>query len=243
MSSNNDILIIGHAGGKKMGPENTIKVFKKAIKLKVDYIELDVRLSKDKEVVLFHDPDTLNITKVPGLVKNKTLKELKSLDVGEGERIPTLREVIDLATNKIKLLLHIAAANMEHQIINILREYDYIDMTIISCMVHRYLFKYRELKPKLKLAALVNLYSEELPKWDVRKNLIDSAVNNKFYALNPEYHIVDSKFVTYAHQRNLKIFPWTVNEESIMRNLIAMGVDAIMTDDIALLHKVLGSSY
>ncbi len=243
MNQNNDILIIGHACGKIMGPENTLKAFRKAIELKADYIELDVRMSKDNEVVIFHDPDIFSIAAEPGLVKNKTLKELKSLDVGEGERIPTFREVIELSNHKVNLIMHIGAAHMEAQIINLLREYDYIEMTIISCMIHRYLFKYRKLEPNLKLAALVNLYSETLPKWDVRKNLIDTATNNKFYAINPEYHIVDTQFITYAHQKNLKIFVWTVNEESIMRKLITLGVDGIMTDDIALLNQVLGRFY
>ena len=243
MNFKNKILVVGHAGGKTTGPENTIKAFKKAIELEADYIEFDVRLSKDNEIVIFHDPDTFNITAVPGLVKDRTLKELKTLNVGEGEKIPTFQEVIELANYKINLLLHINAAHMEDQIINLLKEYEYIEMTIVSCMVQRHLFKYRDLEPKLKLATLENLYSEEFPKWDVRRNLIDNAVNNKFYAINPEYHLIDAQFITYAHQKNLKTLPWTVNEESIMRKLIDLGVDGIITDDIALLNKVLGRSY
>ncbi|MFX0153618.1 MAG: glycerophosphodiester phosphodiesterase, partial [Candidatus Hodarchaeota archaeon] len=77
----------------------------------------------------------------------------------------------------------------------------------------------------------------------IRKKLIDNAVKNKFYAINPEYHIIDAQFVTYAHQKDLKIFPWTVNEEIIMRKLIDLGVDGIMTDDIILLNKALEKSF
>ncbi len=243
MNYKNNTLIFGHAGGKKTGPENTLKAFKRAIELKADYIEFDVRMSKDNEIVIFHDPDTANITSVPGLVKNKTLKELKTLNVGEGEKIPTFREVIELANHKINLLLHINVPRMEEQIINLLRDYDYIENTIISCMVHRYLFKYQDLEPNLKLAALENLYSEEFPKWEYRRKLIDNAVNNNFYAINPEYHLVDNQFILYAHQKNLKIFPWTINEENIMRKLIDLNIDGIITDDIALLNQVLGRSY
>jgi len=243
MNFESKTLVIGHAGGKTTGPENTLKAFKRAIQLKADYIELDLRLCKDHEIVIFHDPDTFNITGVPGLVKDKTLKELKTLNVGEGEKMPTFQEVIELANSKINLLLHIADAHMEDQIINLLKEYAYIEKTIVSCMIHRYLFKYRGLEPNLKLAALENLYSEELAKWDIRRKLIDNAIKNKFYAINPEYHIVDAQFITYAHQRNLKIFPWTVNEESIMRKLIDLGVDGIITDDISLLNEALGKSF
>ncbi len=242
MSFKNKILIVGHAGGKKTGPENSLKAFKKAIELKTNYIEFDVRLSKDNEIVIFHDPDTFNITSVPGLVKDKTLKELKTLDIGEGERIPTFREIIEVTNYKINLLLHINVPHMEVQIINLLREYDYLERTIISCMIHKYLFKYRELEPKLKLAALENLYSTEFPKWEIRRKLIENAANNEFYAINPEYHLVDAQFVAYAQEKKIKIFPWTVNEESIMRELIDLGVDGIMTDDIQLLKKVLNKN-
>jgi glycerophosphoryl diester phosphodiesterase len=240
MNSKNKILIIGHAGGKKAGPENTLKVFKKAIELKADYIEFDVRLSKDNEIVIIHDPDTYNASAVPGLVKNKTLRELKTLNVGEGEKIPTFREIIEIANHKINLLLHICSPNMEDQIINILREYDYIKMTIVSCMIHRYLFKYRDLEPTLWLAALENMYYKEFPTWNVRSKLINKAMNNKFYAINPEYHLVDAQFVAYAHQSNLKIFPWTINDRNDIQSLINLGIDGIITDDIPLVKNLLG---
>jgi glycerophosphoryl diester phosphodiesterase len=233
-----EILIVGHAGGKKTAPENTLKAFKKAIKLKADYIEFDVRLSKDNEIVIMHDPDTFNATGVPGLVKNKTLKELKELDVGEGEKIPTFREIIELANHKIKLLLHINVTNMENQIITILRQHDYLEMTIVSCMVHKYLFTYRKIEPELKLAALENLYYNELPKWDIRKKLINNAANNQLYAINPEYHLIDAQFVAYAHKNNLKIFPWTVNDKYDMEFLINLGIDGLITDDIPLARQL-----
>ena len=239
MKINTKILTFAHAGGKKDLPENTLKAFRNAIKLKADYIELDLRLAKDNEIIIFHDPDTFNITSIPGLVKDKTLEELKRLDVGEGERIPTFQEVVELADHKIGLLLHIAAANMEAQIIKILREFDYIDMTIASCMIHKYLLKLRALESKLKLAALENLYYKEFPTWDIRKKLVDRAVNNKFWAINPEYHFVDHQFVEYSHQNDLKVFPWTVNVSEDINSLLQLGVDGIITDDIPLIKELI----
>jgi glycerophosphoryl diester phosphodiesterase len=239
MNYKNKIVSFAHAGGKKTLPENTLKAFRNAIELGADFIEFDLRLSKDNEIVIFHDPDTYDITSVPGLIKDSTLKELKMLNVGDGETMPTFREVVELADHKINLLLHIAAANMEAQIVSLLREYDYIDMTIASCMVYKYLFKLRDIEPKLKLAAIEDLRSEEIPNWKTRKKLIDNAANSKVYAINPEYHLIDSEFVTYAHQRKLKIFPWTVNDKNEMESLIHQGVDGIITDDVPLINKLL----
>lgn len=240
MTYGDKILTFAHAGGKKTAPENSLKAFKKAIELKADFIELDVKVSKDGEIVIFHDPDTVNITGVVGLLKDMTLKELKLLDVGEGEKIPTFREVVELADHKVSLLLHIAAANTEKQIINILREYDYIETTIVSCMIHKYLVKFRELEPKLKLAALENLHYDELPKWNIRKKLIDNAAKKNFFAINPEYHLVDNQFVIYAHQKNLKVFPWTVNDKNAIQTLINYRINGIITDDIPLINILLG---
>ena len=240
MNLKKKIFIVGHAGGKKTGPENSLKAFKKAIELKADFIELDLRISKDNQIVIIHDPDTLNSTGIPGLVKDKTLQQLKKLDIGRGEKIPTFREVLELIDNKIKLLLHINSSNIEKQIVNLLREYQYVEKTIISCMIHKYLFKYRNLESALKLAALVNLNQEDLPSWKIRKKLIDDALRNKFYAINPEYHLVDTQFVEYAHQNNLKVYPWTVNEKEAIQFMIDISVDGIISDDIPLLKSLLG---
>jgi len=241
MKYKNKILIVGHAGGKKTGPENSLKAFKKAIDLKAEFIEFDVRISKDNQIVIIHDPDTLSSTGTPGLVKDKTLQELKNLDIGGGEKIPTFREVLELTDNRINLLLHINVSNIEKQIVNLLREYQYVENTIVSCMVNKFLFKYRLLEPHLKLAALVNIHFEEnnFPSWEIRKKLIDDALESKFYAINPEYHLVDNQFVAYAHQRNLKVFPWTVNEKEDILSMIDIGVDGIITDDIPLLKSLL----
>lgn len=242
MNFKNKILIFGHAGGKKTAPENSLKAFKKAIELKADFIELDLRFSKDNEVVIIHDPDTLNSTGVPGLVKDKTLQQLKRLEIGEGEAIPTFREVLELIDNKIRLLLHINAPNIEKPIINLLREYNYLEKTLVSCMIHKYLFKYRLLEPNLKLAALVNFHYEEdnHPSWKIRKKFIDDALENNFYAINPEFHLVDTQFVAYAHQCNLKVYPWTINKKGDIQRMINIGVDGIISDDIPLLKSLLG---
>jgi len=98
-----DILIIGHKGASAIAPENTLKAFKKAIELKADMVEFDIHKTKDGEIVIIHDSDTLSITGVQGLIKEMTLEEIKKLDAGEGEKIPTLLELIKVAKEKVGL--------------------------------------------------------------------------------------------------------------------------------------------
>ena len=97
MNTNNKrkTLIFGHRGASSDAPENTLKAFNKAIELEAEYIEFDAHQSKDGEIVIIHDGNTLRTTGHFGFIKKMTLAELKELDFGEGEKILTLQELID----------------------------------------------------------------------------------------------------------------------------------------------------
>ncbi len=80
-----NFIVIGHRGACYFEPENTLRSFKKALQLKCKYIECDVRLSEDNQVVIMHDETLDRTTNGKGFVKNYTLKELKKLDAGKKE--------------------------------------------------------------------------------------------------------------------------------------------------------------
>ena len=87
-----NFFIIGHRGACYYEPENTLRSFKKALKLKCKYIECDVRLTKDNKIVIMHDETVNRTTNGKGSVKDFTLKELKKLNAGKGDKIPTVQE-------------------------------------------------------------------------------------------------------------------------------------------------------
>jgi len=102
------VIVIAHRGFSGGAPENTISAFKKAIEVGSDMIELDVRFSKDGEIVVIHDETLERTTTGKGRVIEKTISELKQLDAGSkfhssfsGEKIPTLRDVLQLAHRQI----------------------------------------------------------------------------------------------------------------------------------------------
>ena len=94
--SEKNIFVAAHRGWCSKYPENTMLAFKKAIELGVDQIETDIRITKDNELVLIHDATLDRTTNGTGKVCDHTLAELKQLDAGNGEQIPTLRELLDL---------------------------------------------------------------------------------------------------------------------------------------------------
>lgn len=94
--SRGNIFVAAHRGWCAKYPENTILAFKKAMELGVDQIETDIRITKDNELVLMHDASLERTTNGTGKVCEHTLAELKQLDAGGGEQIPTLRELFEL---------------------------------------------------------------------------------------------------------------------------------------------------
>ena len=89
-------LVVAHRGASAYEPENTLRAFRRAIELGADMSELDVHLSKDGHPIIMHNATVEKTTNGAGAIKDMTLAELKHLDAGQGERIPTLQEVIDL---------------------------------------------------------------------------------------------------------------------------------------------------
>ncbi|MBY8980769.1 MAG: hypothetical protein KGD72_10285 [Candidatus Lokiarchaeota archaeon] len=239
MNINDRIIIMGHRGASKIAPENTLKAFKEAIRLKADAIEFDVQETVEGEIVIIHDYDTLRIAGTEGIVEQMTLKELKKLNFGNGEQIPTLLELIELAKDKISLNCEIKVEGIAKKIIHIFQDADILDSTIVSSFLHEELIKIQKIEPQLKLATLVPTEAGKFSDWNYKKKLIDFTSENNYYAINPLYKLADKQFIEYAHKKNIKVFPWTVDSGIAMKKLINMGTDGIITNDISRLKEVL----
>lgn len=233
------MIIMGHRGANSIAPENTLKAFQKAIELGADYVEFDVHESKDGELVIIHDEDTFRTTGQKGLIKNMSLKELKALDCGEGEQIPTLKELINLSKGKIGLNCEVKAEGIVNKIIKAFREADIIDSTMISSFLHDELVKAQKIEPKLRIASLEPTGEGGAIDWARKKTMLQFVIKNNFFAINPLYTLVDQKFVDLAHENSVKVYPWTVDSKIGMKKLIKMGVDGIITNDISRAKELL----
>jgi len=226
-------VIIAHRGASSIAPENTLKAFKKAIELEADYIELDLHETKDGALVITHDEDLHRITGTTGLIKNFTLEQLKSLNFGEGEKIPTIQEVINLIKGKISLNCEIKVKNISEKVIKVFKKYQFIDSVIISSFLHDELLKFQKNEPNLKLASLEPVQYEKSYTWELKKKMIQFCVDNNLFAINPFYPIVDQQFVDLAHNHNVKVFPWTVDLKPLIKKLLRFSVDGIITNDVS----------
>ena len=96
----NGVWVVGHRGFKAVAPENTIASFEAAAAVGTDYMELDVHQTKDGELILMHDAKVDRTTDGKGAVRDLTFAEIRKLDAGKGQQVPTLREALAWAKQK-----------------------------------------------------------------------------------------------------------------------------------------------
>ena len=228
--------VFGHRGWSAQYPENTMASFIAALEIGVDGLEFDVHLSKDGNIVIIHDADLSRTTNGQGYVEDYTLEELRQLDAGSwfdenfaGQVIPTLDEVLELASlqaRPVKLNIELKLgrapyAGLGDKVWEKVLSYGLKNETIISSFNH---FALRDLKRAHKDANIAILYQEGMvDPWRYAMFL-------EAEGLHPHYLTFDESVVKDRHARGRAIRPYTVNDVRKMNELMAWGVDAIITD-------------
>ena len=154
--SEKNIFVAAHRGFCAKYPENTMIAFRKALELGVDQIETDIRITKDKELVLIHDATLERTTNGVGRVCDYTLAELRQLDAGNGETIPTLRELFELVKDHPSITLDLefkeypvdgweeTAFDTCDQILAMVEEYHFAERCVINSFhqkLNEYIYK------------------------------------------------------------------------------------------------------
>lgn len=230
-----ETLVIAHRGDSKNAPENTLSSFKRAVEIGSDGMELDVQLSKDGYLVVIHDERVDRTTDGIGYVKDYTLKELKRLNAGIkfgrnyiNEKIPTLAEVFELLEDK-SILVNIEIKSglisypgIEEKLVNCVFDYNFEDLVLISSFNHYSLKTVKEIEPRLNIGLLYECGLVE--PWHIANRM-------HAYSLHPFYVNIIPEVVKGCKSNNVKLFPWTIDDEELMKNMIRLGVDGIITND------------
>jgi glycerophosphoryl diester phosphodiesterase len=213
-------LHIGHRGARAYEPENTIRSFARAIELGVNAVELDVRKTKDNELVVIHDDKVDRTTNGKGLVSELTLKEIKSFVTDKGEKIPTLEEALDFLDRKVKILIELKEVGVEDKVVKIVKDKGLEDNVIIISFHEEALRRIREINDKVEVGLI----------YVKHKDPIKAALDLKANYLLPMYKFVHSAFVKKAHQNGLKVIVWTINTPEEAHEYANKGVDGIASD-------------
>lgn len=213
------MLIIGHRGAAGLERENTISSFKKAQQLGVDMIELDVRRSKDGELVVIHDADLKKVFGIRKKVAHLTLVQLKTFTGGE---IPTLKEA--LASIKMPLDVHVKIHGAEKQLLKELKNFPH--KVLISSTFPGVLKKIRALDGKVQLGLVVG--KGELHLMPILHYLTKKV---DLHSIHPSYQIVSKASIGLIRKSSKrKIFVWTVNTVKQFEKVSKLGVDGVFTD-------------
>lgn len=142
-----------HRGAMCHAPENTLAAFEKAIAFDTYRIELDVRRSRDGEIVVMHDATVDRTTDGTGKVADLTLDELKQLKVGGSEPIPTFRETLDCIRDRSLLLVELKDGDITDQVVDLIKTANMIDACTLSSFDEDCLRRAKAICPELSRAA------------------------------------------------------------------------------------------
>ena len=214
--------VIAHRGASFFEPENTLRSFKRAIEMGADFVEIDVRMSKDGELVIMHDADVNRTTNGNGLVKDQTLEELKKLDAGRGETIPTLDEVMKTVKNKVGLVIEIKEPGTEDKILQKIME-NGLENVILASFYHESIKNAKELNPSIN-AGIIFVCQPV----DVSQMAFNAGANIIF----PSHRYMNEDLVKEAKKKGIFVYPWAIDDPSVFEKFAEMGVDGIITNKL-----------
>jgi glycerophosphoryl diester phosphodiesterase len=232
-----DAVITAHRGAKAVAPENTMAAFRAAMDAGADYAELDVQHTRDREVVVLHDADFMRMGDDPRRMADLTAAEVATIDIGRkrgpqfaGEHAPTLEEVIDLVRGRMKINIelkyNVPDPGLAPAVVELLRREDFIDQVVITSLDYSALKQVKILEPRLRTGHIVTA-----AVGDVLRTEAD------FLSLNSAK--ATTSLVRRARASGKEVAAWTVNDPEVMLRMIERGVDNIITDDPALLVRVM----
>jgi glycerophosphoryl diester phosphodiesterase len=214
------MLRIGHRGARAYEPENTLRSFKKAIEIGVDAVELDVRGTKDGQLVVIHDADVKKTTDGKGLVSELTLKEIKGFSAEKGEKIPTLKEALDFIDKKVKVIIELKELGFEEEVLALVHKSDLQKNVIIVSFSEEALRKVKALDGEVETGLIYVRH----------KNPLKAALDLKASYLLPLYRFTHTANVEKAHENGLKVIVWTINTPEEVAAYAQKGVDGIASD-------------
>lgn len=215
--------IYAHRGASIDYPENTLLAFRSAIELGAYGIEMDVHVSKDGVPVVIHDADVARTTGGSGKIADMYLADIKKLDAGNGEHIPTFEEVLLLTKGKVKLDVEVKAAGAEEPVLQMLAVWSHDDW-VISSFDWDILRRCRRDEPEIELWPLSNGATDEAI--DVAHEL-----GSPLLALHQGF--IDADVVEGLNAEKLGFMAWTVDDPKRSEELRRLGATALCTNDPA----------
>ena len=240
------VTITAHRGDCSAAPENTLAAFELAIENGADIIELDVRQTKDGEIVVMHDESLKRVCGVNKKVGKLTYEELQKYSPGKKyrgpneelyreEKIPTLQEVIDLVGDRAKLNIELKPAktdkNLSQRVAEIIAENDYYDNCFVASLTYGSIRRIKLSDPKVKTVYVMAV---------AMGDFYDLEYADGF---SIKYRYINNEIIKQAHKRGKDVYAWTVDDKQILESMMLMNVDSIITNNPAKMRTSMYENY
>jgi glycerophosphoryl diester phosphodiesterase len=230
-------IVVAHRGADAKH-ENTLLAIKKAFDNNLRWVEVDVRVTKDKVPVIMHDDKVDRTTNSKGFVKELTLEQIKTLRIGR-EKVPTLEEVLDFAKGKVNVLIELKTADSMRPVCRLVKQKKMKKHVIIMSFAHK-LVKYSKIFARTKTAVPI----VEIPVRPMRI-LRESKANvlMVYYETLLGADFVFRKLAKKIHKKKKKLFVYTVDMNTVfnrshIQKFIEIGVDGIVANEAAKTKKI-----
>ncbi len=223
-------LVIAHRGASAYEPENTLRAFALAIEQGAQMIEMDLHSTRDGHVVVIHDFTLDHTTNLTGRVSERTLAEIKQADAGNGERVPTLDETLDLALGKVRLYLEIKDPNAAAETLRIIRARRCQADVMLASFDLALIKKLGEEVRDIELGVILGnetfnpvvRWREAFPWWALR--------HIHYQTLCMQVSLCYGYLARRVKASGKKLYVWTADEDAQFAAMIARGVDGIVTN-------------
>jgi glycerophosphoryl diester phosphodiesterase len=232
-------LVIAHRGASARRPENTLPAYALAVEMGADMIEIDLHRTRDGAIVITHDEELAGLGG-RGEIAEATLDEVRALDAGGGERVPTLPEVLEGFGDSIDFNLelkrgrHAEYESLERETLDEVERRGLLPRTLFSSFFDPVLKRLRELSPEARIGFLV---SQRFPARALERARAVGAE-----ALHPQAPLVTRELVRDAHGEGLAVYVFTVDSHEEMRRMLDLGVDGLFTNHPDRMLALLGES-
>jgi len=221
-----DFTIIAHRGASGYEPENTLRSFRRALEMGAGWVELDVHTAAGGELIVFHDDRLDRRTDGTGLVADRSLAYIRSLDAGEGEKIPLLGEVMDLISGRAGINIELKGERTALPVAALLSERIRDggwnpEWILVSSFNHSELTEFKARRPEIPLGALFGNAPACLDSVKYQMGC---------YSVHVARNSVTNVTVEEAHRLGMKVFVYTVNRRRDMERMKDLEVDGVFTD-------------
>lgn len=229
-SSYEGTIVIAHRGGSELFFENTLTAFRMAQDLGVDAIECDVHLSKDKHLVVIHDPDLKRISGIDQRVSDLTFEEISQIDLKNGEHVPSLEQV--LREIDVPIVVELKSPETMSALLDLFdRSPQLIEKCVVISFFHEALLLLKARYPSIVTGAL-------LAGFPVDPVSVVKSCKADIISL---YHEgITKDYVDRCHKGGVKVSVWAPSSEKEIDAVIKAGVDAIGSDRPDLVLQALG---